>query len=88
MQRRFHDLVTDKIRTADIQIGELRVLTEQLRRAAEQLAAEPLDGPCDADCACATATQPMTTVPVPLGTKTVDVGAQPSAHEVDSLPTE
>ena len=37
VQRRFHDLVTDKIRTADTQIGELRVFADQLRRAADQL---------------------------------------------------
>jgi hypothetical protein len=75
VQRRFHDLVTDKIRTADTQIGELRVFTEQLRRAAEQLAADPVDGPCDVDCAFATATtvEPMGTVPVVLGVEPVDV---------------
>jgi MerR family transcriptional regulator, copper efflux regulator len=75
VQRRFHDLVTDKIRTADAQIGELRVFTEQLRRAAEQLSAEPVDGPCDADCACATAptVEPLAMVPVMLGTKPVEV---------------
>jgi DNA-binding transcriptional MerR regulator len=75
VQRRFHDLVTDKIRTADAQIGELPVFAEQLRRAADQLAAEPVDGPCDADCACATATtvDPLATVPVLLGTKPIDV---------------
>jgi MerR family transcriptional regulator, copper efflux regulator len=75
VQRRFHDLVTEKIRSADAQIGEMRVFTEELRRAAEQLAAEPVDGPCDADCACATATtvEPMRTVPVMLGAKPIDV---------------
>jgi DNA-binding transcriptional MerR regulator len=75
VQRRFHHLVTEKIRTADAQIGELRVFTDQLRRAAEQLAAEPVDGPCDANCACATAptVEPMATVPVLLGTKPIDV---------------
>jgi MerR family transcriptional regulator, copper efflux regulator len=75
VQRRFHDLVTDKIRTADTQIGELRVFTDQLRRAAEQLAADPIDGPCDADCACTTATaaEPMATVPVLIGAKPIDV---------------
>ncbi len=75
VQRRFHDLVTAKIRSADAQIGELRVFAEQLRRAADQLAAEPVDGPCDADCACATATgvEPLATVPVALGAKPTDV---------------
>lgn len=75
VQRRFHDLVTAKIRTADDQIGELRVFAAQLRRAAEQLAADPVDGPCDADCACAAATavEPSATLPVLLGPKPMDV---------------
>jgi MerR family transcriptional regulator, copper efflux regulator len=75
VQRRFHDLVTDKIRTAEVQIGELRVFTGQLHRAAEQLASDPVDGPCDADCACATATivEPLATVPVMIGAKPMDV---------------
>jgi hypothetical protein len=75
VQRRFHDLVTAKIRTADAQVGELRAFAEQLRQAAEQLAGEPVDGPCALDCACmfAAPTEPMPRVAVALGTRTVDV---------------
>jgi DNA-binding transcriptional MerR regulator len=74
VQRRFHDLVTQKIRTADAQVGELRVLAEQLRQAAEQLAGEPVDGPCGPDCACVTTTTgPMATFPVKIGATPVDV---------------
>jgi DNA-binding transcriptional MerR regulator len=74
VQRRFHDLVTQKIRMADAQVGELRMFTEQLRQAAEQLAREPVDGPCGPDCACVTPTTgPPATFPVRIGSKPVDV---------------
>jgi DNA-binding transcriptional MerR regulator len=75
VQRRFHDLVTDKIRTVDAQIAELRVFAAQLRQAADHLAGQPADGPCDADCACATApvVEPHARVPVVLGNKPGDV---------------
>lgn len=52
VQRRFHDLVSGKIRRANAQIAELTEFAVQLRSAAEQLSAEPVDGPCDTDCAC------------------------------------
>ena len=52
VQRRFHDLITAKIRDAETQVAELTAFTAQLRAAAEQLGGEPVDGPCGPDCAC------------------------------------
>jgi MerR family copper efflux transcriptional regulator len=54
VQHRFHELVTDKIRDAETQVSELTAFTSQLRASAEQLAGEPVDGPCGPDCACLT----------------------------------
>ena len=52
VQRRLHDLVTWKLRDADAQVTELKLFAAQLRAAADQLAGEPIDGPCGDDCAC------------------------------------
>jgi DNA-binding transcriptional MerR regulator len=52
VQRRFHELVTAKLRAADEQLAELTTFRGQLRAAATQLSAEPSDGPCDDGCAC------------------------------------
>ena len=52
VQKRFHDLVTDKLADTERQIAELTALTDQLRHAAAQLARPALDGPCNEDCAC------------------------------------
>jgi len=54
VQRRFHELITAKIRDADTQVSELTAFTTQLRASADQLAGEPLDGPCGPECACLT----------------------------------
>jgi MerR family transcriptional regulator, copper efflux regulator len=54
VQRRFHELVTAKIRETERQIVELTGLLADLRAAAQHLDTEPVDGPCDADCACLT----------------------------------
>lgn len=54
VQRRFHELVTAKIHETERQIDELTGLLADLRVAARHLDAEPVDGPCDADCACLT----------------------------------
>jgi DNA-binding transcriptional MerR regulator len=54
VQRRFHELVTGKIRETERQLAELTVLLAELRAAADHLDTEPVDGPCDADCACLT----------------------------------
>lgn len=55
VQRRFHDLVTDKIGDAQRQIVELAALTGQLQVAAAQLAGPASDGSCGPACACSTA---------------------------------
>jgi DNA-binding transcriptional MerR regulator len=76
VQRRLHDLVTDKIGTAEAQIVELRAFADQLRQAAEQLSGEPVDGPCDAECACAGPSPEstvMATCPVAWGSPSIDV---------------
>ncbi len=52
VQRRFHELITDKIRAAETKVRELSAFAAQLRAAAGQLAGEPVDGPCGPDCAC------------------------------------
>jgi MerR family copper efflux transcriptional regulator len=52
VQRRFHDLVTDKLADTERQIAELTVLRNELQYAAGQLDAPPVDGPCSAECAC------------------------------------
>ena len=47
MQRRFHDLITAKIRDAETQVAELSAFSGQLRAAADQLSGEPVDGRAD-----------------------------------------
>jgi DNA-binding transcriptional MerR regulator len=62
VQRRFHDLVTDKLADTVRQIAELTVLRDELAHAASQLDTPPIDGPCSAECACLTldrATNPI-----------------------------
>lgn len=74
VQRRFHALVTDKLRDARSQISELTAFSTQLRAAASQLSGDPVDGPCSDDCACVAdaSTGASTAVPVALGTKPSD----------------
>lgn len=52
VQRRLHDLVSDKIRTVADQRAELVALEAELRGAASSLGGAPIDGPCAPDCAC------------------------------------
>jgi DNA-binding transcriptional MerR regulator len=52
VQRRFHDLVTEKITGAHHQVAELLAFTAQLQAAAAQLAGPVIDGPCSDGCAC------------------------------------
>ncbi len=73
VQRRFHALITEKIRTAKRQVVELTAFAAQLEVAAEQLSGEPLDGPCGDDCAClatsasaATTSSPVVFAPTPV----------------------
>lgn len=52
VQKRFHDLVTEKLADTERQIVELQALRGQLRRAAALLDGPPIDGACSAECAC------------------------------------
>jgi DNA-binding transcriptional MerR regulator len=54
VQRRFHQLVSNKIAETERQIAELMAFGEQLRHAASQLAGPATDGPCSESCACVT----------------------------------
>jgi DNA-binding transcriptional MerR regulator len=56
VQRRFHELVTEKIRATEEQIAARFGFAAQLRVAAARLDSPPIDGPCDAACACFAAT--------------------------------
>ena len=55
VQRRFHELITDKMRSAQRQLAELTEFSAQLHAAAQHLSGEPVDGPCGDGCACVTA---------------------------------
>ncbi len=80
VQRRFHELVTAKIRAADNQAAELTALAAQLRAAAEHLAGRPLDGPCGPDCACLSVDPGPTT---PVETASVAWGRKPATAPVE-----
>ena len=67
VQRRLHDLVTWKLRDADAQITELKLFAAQLRAAADQLAGEPIDGPCGDDFACLQAPDTEVSIACTLG---------------------
>jgi len=82
VQRRFHDLVTDKIGDAQRQIAELAALTAQLHIAAGQLAGPASDGPCGPDCACLAAA-PGTSAPVTVAL-TVKAADPPIACTLDA----
>jgi DNA-binding transcriptional MerR regulator len=74
VQRRFHELITEKLRTAKLQVVELTAFAAQLEVAAEQLSGEPLDGPCGDDCACLTAAPAASaTAPVVFVSQPADV---------------
>ena len=62
VQRRLHELVTAKLAAAERQITELTAFADQLRLAATHLAGPPVDGPCDAGCACRTLDRAVATV--------------------------
>ncbi len=59
--------MTTKLAAAERQIAELTALTDQLRYTAAQLAGPPVDGPCNANCACLTLEH--ATVPITLTAK-------------------
>jgi MerR family copper efflux transcriptional regulator len=75
VQRRFHELITDKIRGAQRQVIELSSFAAQLQAAAEQLGGEPVDGPCGEGCACLTehTGAPAAPSPAMLVVKPLDV---------------
>jgi hypothetical protein len=52
VQRRFHQLVTDKLHATHAQIAELIAFAAQLQTAAARLDGPALDGPCGSGCAC------------------------------------
>ncbi|MGI8937591.1 MAG: MerR family transcriptional regulator [Iamia sp.] len=52
VQRRLHELVTDKVADAQRRSAELLRFTAQLRTAAANLGGSPVDGACDESCAC------------------------------------
>jgi len=67
VQKRLHDLVTEKLAEAQRQIDELAEFRDQLRYAAAQLTGPAPDGPCSESCACMALDGALS--PVPLTTK-------------------
>ncbi len=72
VQRRFHELVTDKFHTAQHQVVELNAFVSQLQTAADQLSGAPIDGPCGEGCACVSAAPTASLAPVTPGSNPVD----------------
>lgn len=62
VQRRFHELITDKLQATRQQIVELSTFTAQLQTAAGQLSSQPVDGPCGDGCACMADTAASSTI--------------------------
>jgi DNA-binding transcriptional MerR regulator len=58
VQRRLHELVTDKLSATHGRIAELNAFASQLQSAATQLDGPAVDGPCSTDCACLSANEP------------------------------
>ena len=52
VQKRLHDLVTEKLAEAQRQIEELSAFRDQLTNAASNLTGPAPDGPCSETCAC------------------------------------
>ncbi|HMJ76818.1 MAG TPA: MerR family transcriptional regulator [Iamia sp.] len=55
VQRRLHELVTEKVAATQARLAELAAFSDQLHAAATQLGGDPVDGPCAEGCACLTA---------------------------------
>jgi MerR family transcriptional regulator, copper efflux regulator len=82
VQRRFHDLVTEKIQATETQIADLTAFGSQLLSAAARLDSRPIDGPCGEACACMADSNDSATTPVTLvSTRT---GAAPIACTLDA----
>ena len=67
VQKRLHDLVTDKLSEAQRQIEELTAFRDQLHNAASNLTGPAPDGPCSETCACMALDGAL--APVPLITR-------------------
>lgn len=67
VQKRLHDLVTDKLFEAERQLAELMTFRDQLQRAATNLTGPTADGPCSETCACMALNGAL--APVPLVSK-------------------
>ncbi len=63
VQRRFHELVTDKLHTTQTRIAELIAFAAQLQTAAAHLDLPALDGPCGKSCACLADNDPPSASP-------------------------
>jgi MerR family transcriptional regulator, copper efflux regulator len=91
VQRRFHELVTEKIGATQAQIAELVAFASQLQTAAARLDGSSIDGPCHDECACLAATDaaasptsvvPLTSPPTdPPIVCTLQPGAMPDRIE-------
>ena len=66
VQRRFHELVTDKLYATQTRIAELIAFASQLQTAASRLDEPALDGPCGDGCACLAEHDPTAPSPVTL----------------------
>ena len=90
LQRRLHDLVTDKLAAARRQMADASATAARLERAASRLGQEPVDGPCSDGCACAAPlAEPRRAAPadqVPPVACTLDVTEVPARRQAwDSL---
>ena len=79
VQRRFHDLITQKIRAAENQVVELSAFVTQLQASADHLDTEPFDGPCGPGCACMAGAADDT----PLEPSIVTLGRRPVTIPAD-----
>jgi DNA-binding transcriptional MerR regulator len=52
VQRRIHELVTEKVQSTQRQLAELAAFAAELQQAATYLSGPASDGPCGDDCAC------------------------------------
>ena len=64
VQKRLHDLVTEKLAEAQRQIEELTAFRDQLGNAASNLAGPAPDGPCSETCACMALDGALAAVPL------------------------
>jgi MerR family transcriptional regulator, copper efflux regulator len=86
VQRRFHELVTGKLQSAQHHIAELVAFTRELRAVAAQLSGEPIDGPCGDDCACITAAASVSAEPVTGALTPPDEPVIACTLEPDAMP--